>query len=156
MLGGKHRQDFGTLLSILNAANSLNASNQERTVSTSQLSFPHDRPNLSVLLPWPLRRPCVIYQWLLPLQRTENPVAIVAVNTAVTVQTQAGQANNCTPFQPTDEGSQHCWLSPLIAIVRSTARKITGRMFDEGGAHRSSLTADRQVKSFHAFQDPAE
>ena len=47
-------------------------------------------------------------------------------------------------------------MSPLIAIVRSTARKITGRMFDEGGAHRSSLTADRQVKSFHAFQDPAE
>ena len=52
MLGGKHRQDYGTLVSILNAANSLNAAN-DATVSTPQLSFPQDRPNLSVLLPWP-------------------------------------------------------------------------------------------------------
>ena len=29
------------------------ATKNDATVSTSQLSFPQDRPNLSVLLPWP-------------------------------------------------------------------------------------------------------
>ena len=145
---GKHRQDFGTLLSILNAANSLNAANQERGHEERC-----DCEYIATVAPPGSPK---------PFCASAVAVAIVAVNTAVTARPPGHRPNTgrasqqLHPLQPTDEGSEHCWVSPLVAIVRSTARKITGRMFDEGGAHRSSLTADRQVKSFHAFQDPAE
>ena len=135
----------------------------DATVSTPQLSFPRIAQTFLCFCPGPLRRPCVICQWLLPLQRTRSGGHCRCEHGCCNCQTPRppskhwqGKLTTARPFNQLMKGSEHCWVSPLIAIVRSTARKITGRMFDEGGAHRSSLTADRQVKSFHAFQDPAE
>ena len=94
-----------------------------------------------------------------PFAKDEIRGAIVAVNTAVTARPpirRQGKPTTARPFNQLMKGVSTAGLSPLFAIERSTARRITERMFDEGGAHRSSLTADRQVNRFHAFQDPAE
>ena len=86
---GKHRQDFGTLVSILNAANSLNAANQERGHEERcdcEYTATVDRPGS----PKPFCASAVAHR-VDPVStangcslcKGRDPVAIVAVNTTL-------------------------------------------------------------------------
>ena len=96
---GKHRQDFGTLLSILNAANSLNAANQERGHEERC-----DCEYIATVVPPGSPKPfcaSAVAHCVDPMSsangcslcKGRDPVAIVGVNTAVTARPPGHRPN---------------------------------------------------------------